>query len=43
MAKLTFQAMKLEHFRKIVKTKRHKAIIKYVESDETVLERDMVW
>ena len=41
--KLTYHALKYDEFRKIVATKTHKAILKFVEPNEDVTESEIIW
>jgi len=43
LAKLTFHCLKNEEFKKIVNTKIHRGIAKYVQFDNHVIERIVVW
>ncbi|EGR30078.1 hypothetical protein IMG5_142710 [Ichthyophthirius multifiliis] len=43
VAKLTFQCLKNEEFRKICSTKSYQATIKFVELNDKVTERNIIW
>ncbi|KAL4482858.1 hypothetical protein ABPG74_018884 [Tetrahymena malaccensis] len=43
LARLTYFCLKNEEFRKIVATKTYRAVVKYVQFDNKVIERSILW